>query len=79
MPKELGNHPKIHHSTRLGDLKIRCGAKDLGAAAKVGEKGVALKVGEKTASHAPSKDYSFKYSFKLPHKTIPRFCPYLYF
>ena len=51
MPKELGNHPKIHHSTRLGDLKIRCGAKDLGAAAKVGEKGVALKVGEKTASH----------------------------
>ena len=20
------NHPKIHHSTRLGDLKIRCGA-----------------------------------------------------
>ena len=26
--KELDNHPKINHSSMLGDLKIRCGAKD---------------------------------------------------
>ena len=34
MPKELENHPKIHYSTRLGDLKIRCGAKDFRYGAK---------------------------------------------
>ena len=27
LPKELENHPKIHHSPRLGDLKIKCGTK----------------------------------------------------
>ena len=39
--------------TKLGDLKIRCGAKDFrcSIAPTIGEKGVALKVGEIGASH----------------------------
>ena len=48
MPKELENHPKIDHSTRLRDLKIRYSDFRF---EKVGEKSVALKVGEKAVSH----------------------------
>ena len=46
LPKELENHPKIHNSSTLGDIKIRRGV-------AWREKGVALKVGEKAASHLP--------------------------
>ena len=45
MLKELENYPKIHNSTRLGDLKIRI----LSVAPKVDEKGETLRVGEKRA------------------------------
>ena len=43
MPKEQENHPKIHHSTRLGDLRcgtkdFRCGTKNFRCGDKVGEK-----------------------------------------
>ena len=52
MPKDLENHLKVHHSTKLRALKIRCGAKDfMCVATTVGEEGVALKVGETAASH----------------------------
>ena len=48
---DLEDRPKLNHSTRLGDLKIRCGTTDFRCGAKEGKKGVALKVGEKAASH----------------------------
>ena len=50
MPKELEKKPKIHNSTRLGDLK-GVALRVQGVAPKVGEQGVALKVGEKASSH----------------------------
>ena len=49
MYKEVEKHPKIHHSTRLGVLKIRSDAKDFGLSPKAGEKDVALRVGENSA------------------------------
>ena len=64
--------PKIHISTRLGDLKIRCGAKNFGWSAKSRWEKCGAKTGEKAASHltlyTPLKTLSVLYKDRLSER-----------
>ena len=55
MPKELDNQTKNHHSKRLMDLKIRCGAKDFWCGAKSRRERFGVKGGEKEASYPSAR------------------------
>ena len=66
MPKELDNHTNIHHSTRLGDLKIKCGAKS---------RWERCCAGERASSHAPHDFMWPKYLYYIVN-IILLFCKY---
>ena len=48
--KELKEYHKIHHSTKQGDHKIRCGSKDFSVVLRVDEKRAIARVWDHTAS-----------------------------